>query len=136
MPLAVTKTTGGTTYASPFVGRVGELLQIVVDISGLDTKLVDADGYLKPGAMFKSDGTQPNGSGFVYGVNPEPIKIVDYVPTDALLAADVATIPVGCVVSGVLNRDIIEDNFGRAMTANEIAGLLPSAGARFTLTNT
>lgn len=136
MPLSVSKETGGTGYGNPFVNGIGEMLQIVVDISELTTKEVDADGYLKPGVMFKSDGTQPDGSGFVYGVNPEPIKIITYVPTDALLAADTGTIPVGCGVSGVLNRDIIEDNLARAMTANEVTALLPSSGARFTLTNT
>lgn len=135
MPLSVRKTTGTTGYGHPIVGDAGPLLQVVVDISELTIAEVDADGYLKPGVMFKSDGTQPDGSGFLYAVNPEPIKIVDYVPTDVLLAADTATIPVGTVTSGVLNRDIIEDNLGRAMTANEIAAVT-AAGSRFTLTNT
>lgn len=135
MPLKVATTTGTTVYGHPIVGEAQGLLQVVVDISELTDDLVDADGYLKPGVMFKSDGTQPDGTGFLYGVNPEPIKIVDYVPTDALLAADTGTIPVGCVVGGVLNRDVIEDNFGRAMTANEIAAVT-AAGSQFTLTNT
>ena len=135
MPLKVTTTTGTTGYGHPIVGEAGGLLQIVVDISELTIAEVDADGMLKPGVMFKSDGTQPDGSGFVYGVNPEPIKIVDYVPTDVLLAADTATIPVGCVTSGILNRDIIEDNLGRSLTGNEITALA-AAGSHFTLTNT
>lgn len=135
MPLSVAKTTGTTTYGNPIVGEPGPLLQVVVDISELDTKLVDADGFLVPGAMFKSDGTQPDGSGFLYAVNPEPIKIIDYVPTDVLLAADTDTIPVGCVTGGILNRDIIEDNFGRAMTANELAAVI-AAGSQFIVTNT
>jgi hypothetical protein len=135
MPLKVSKETGGTGYGNPFVGPIGELLQIIVDISELTEAEVDADGMLKPGVMFKSDGTLADGSGFIYGVNPEAIKIVDYVPTDALLAADTATIPVGCAVSGVLNRDIIEDNLGRAVSGNELTAL-GTAGSRFTITNT
>lgn len=135
MPIGVKKTTGTTGYGHPIVGDALGLLQVVVDISELTIAEVDADGYLKPGVMFKSDGTQPDGSGFLYAVNPEPIKIVDYVPTDILLAADTATIPVGMVTAGILNRDIIEDNLGRVMTANEIAAVT-AAGSRFTLTNT
>jgi len=135
MPLKVTTTSGTTGYGHPIVGEAGGLLEIVVDISELTIAEVDADGFLKPGVMFKSDGTQPDGSGFVYGVNPEPIKIVDYVPTDVLLAADTATIPVGCVTSGILNRDIIEDNLGRSLTGNEVTAL-GTAGSHFTLTNT
>jgi hypothetical protein len=135
MPLSVVKTTGTVSYGHPLVGPVLGLLQVVVDISELTTAEVDADGYLKPGVMFKSDGTQPDGSGFLYAINPEPIKIVNYVPTDVLLAADTATIPVGCATSGTINRDIVEDNLGRAMTANEITAVTV-AGSQFTLTNT
>lgn len=135
MPIGVKKTTGTTGYGHPIVGDALGLLQVVVDISELTIAEVDADGYLKPGVMFKSDGTQPDGTGFLYAVNPEPIKIVDYVPTDILLAADTATIPVGMVTAGIINRDVVEDNLGRAMTANEIAAVT-AAGSRFTLTNT
>ena len=135
MPLKVSTTTGTTGYGHPIVGKALGLIQVVVDISELTTAEVDADGMLKPGVMFKSDGTQPDGSGFLYAVNPEPIKIVDYVPTDVLLAADTATIPVGCVSGGMLQRDIIEDNLGRAMTANELAAVT-AAGSQFQVTLT
>lgn len=137
MPVFITSETGGSGYGSPFVGLAGEMLQVVVDISELTTAEVDADGYLKPGVMFKSDGTQADGSGFIYGVNPEAIPIghATIPPTDASLLADTATVPVGVVVSGVLNRDIIEDNLGRALTGNELTAL-GTAGSRFTLTNT
>ena len=137
MPLRVSKTTGTTGYGHPIVGDSLGLLQVVVDISELTIAEVDADGYLKPGVMFKSDGTQPDGTGFLYAVNPEPIFIghATIPPTDISLAADTATIPVGMVTAGILNRDVIEDNLGRAMTANEITAVTV-AGSRFTLTNT
>ena len=134
MPLQVSTTTGTSTYGNPIVGTPGPLLQVVVDISGLTTAEVDADGRLKPGVMFTSAGVLVS-SGFVYAINPEPIKIVDYVPTDVLLAADTATIPVGMITGGVINRDIVEDNLGRSMTGAEIAGCT-AAGSQFTLTNT
>lgn len=138
MPLRVSKTTGTTTYGNPILpGTVKGMLQVVVDISELTTAEVDADGFLKPGVMFKSDGTQPDGSGFVYAINPEPISIghATIPPTDASLLADTATIPIGMVTGGVVNRDIVEDNLGRSMTGNELAAIV-AAGSDFTLTNT
>jgi hypothetical protein len=137
MPLAVTKTSGTTGYGHPFIGAVLGLEQIVVDISELTTFEVDADGGLKPGVAFKKDGTLADGTGgeFIYAVNPEWIRIVSYVPTDALLAADTATIPVGMGTIGEINRDIAEDNMGRAYTANELAAF-NAAGSMIHVTNT
>lgn len=137
MPLSVTKTAGTTGYGHPFTGKVLGLQQVVVDISELTTAEVDADGYLKPGVPFKKDGTLADGTGgeFIYAVNPEPQKIVSYVPTDALLAADTATIPVGMGTIGEINRDIAEDNMGRAYTANEVAAF-NAAGSMIHVTNT
>jgi len=137
MPLSVVKTSGTTTYGHPFIGSVLGLQQVVVDISTLTTAEVDADGFLKPGVPFQKDGTLVSaGSGqFVYAVNPEPIKIINYVPTDALLTADTATIPVGMGTIGEVNRDVIEDNLGRAITANELAAF-NAAGSMIHVTNT
>lgn len=137
MPIYIKKTTGTNTYGHPFVGDILGMLQIVVDISELTTAEVDADGFLKPGVMFKSDGTQPDGSGHVYAVNPEPqfLQHATIPPTDASLAADTGTIPLGMATGGILNRDIIEDNLGRALTANELTALA-AAPSKFTLTNT
>jgi len=137
MPLSVVKTSGTTTYGHPFIGSVLGLQQVVVDISTLTTAEVDADGFLKPGVPFQKDGTLVSaGSGqFVYAVNPEPIKIVTYVPTDALLTADTATIPVGMGTIGEVNRDVIEDNLGRAITANELTAF-NAAGSMIHVTNT
>jgi hypothetical protein len=137
MPVSVVKTTGTSTYGHPFVGKVLGLQQVVVDISELTTAEVDADGFLKPGVPFKKDGTLADGTGgeFIYAVNPEPQKIIDYVPTDALLAADTATIPVGMGTIGEINRDVAEDNLGRAYTANELAAF-NAAGSMIHVTNT
>lgn len=137
MPLRVSTTTGTSTYGNPIVGQPGPLLQVVVDISELTTAEVDADGNLKPGVMFEADGGQPDGTGPVYAMNLEPISIghATIPPTDVSLAADTGTVPIGMTVGGIVNRDIVEDNLGRAMTANELAGLV-AAGSQFTLTNT
>ena len=137
MPLSVVKTAGTTTYGPVFIGSVLGLQQVVVDISELTTKEVDADGFLVPGVAFKKDGTLADGTGgeFIYAVNPEPQKIINYVPTDVLLAADTATIPVGMGTIGEVNRDVAEDNMGRAYTANELAAF-DAAGSMIRLTNT
>lgn len=137
MPLRVKKTAGGSGYGHPFVGKVLGLQQVAVDISELTISEVDADGYLKPGVPFKKDGTLADGTAneFIYAVNPEPIRIVEYVPTTLLLAADTATIPVGMATIGEVNRDIAEDNMGRAYTANELAAF-NAAGSMIRVTNT
>jgi hypothetical protein len=139
MPLSVTKTTGTTGYGHPFIGKVLGLQQVVVDISELTTAEVDADGYLKPGVPFKKDGTLADGTGgeFIYAVNPEPIKIghATIPPTNGSLAADTATIPLGMGTIGEINRDIAEDNLGRAYTANELAAF-NAAGSMIRVTNT
>lgn len=59
MPIAITKTTGGTTYASPFVGRVDHFLAAKVDVSALTNTQVDANGFLKPGVVLTITGVVP-----------------------------------------------------------------------------
>jgi hypothetical protein len=137
MPLRVVKTAGGTVYGPVFIGKILGMQQVVVDISELTIDEVDADGFLKPGVPFKKDGTLADGTGgeFIYAVNPEPIRVVEYVPTNVLLAADTDTIPVGMGTIGEVNRDVAEDNMGRAYTANELAAF-NAAGSMIHLTNT
>ena len=122
MPMRVKKTAGDTTYAPVFLGEILAMEQVLVDVSELTTAEVDADGWLKPGVPFKQDGTRPDGSGHVYAVNPEPQDLfLDTIPpTDASLLADTKTFPLGMGTMGTVNRDVIEDNLGRALTANEL----------------
>lgn len=139
MPLRISTTAGATGYGHPFTGEVLGLQQVVVDISELTTAEVDADGYLKPGVPFKKDGTLADSTSgeFIYAVNPEPILIghATIPPTDVSLAADTATVPVGMGTIGEVNRDVAEDNMGRAYTANELAAF-NAAGSMIHLTNT
>lgn len=139
MPVAVHKTSGTTGYGHPFVNGVLGLQQVVVDISELTIAEVDADGFLKPGVAFKKDGTLLDGTAleFVYAVNPEPqnLRLATIPPTDVSLAADTKTFPVGMGTIGEVNRDIAEDNMGRAYNANELAAF-DAAGSMIRLTRT
>jgi hypothetical protein len=122
MPMHVKKTAGGTTYGPVFLGDILAMEQVLVDVSELTTDEVDADGWLKPGVPFKQDGTLADGSGHIYAVNPEPqdLRLATIPPTNGTLAADTKTYPLGMGTMGTVNRDIIEDNLGRALTANEL----------------
>jgi hypothetical protein len=138
MPVSIKKVAGGTTYAPVFIGMILGMQQVVVDVSTLTTDEVDADGFLKPGVPFQKDGTLVSGgSQFVYAVNhePQPLQLATIPPTNTSLGNDTSTIPLGMPTGGEVNRDIAEDNMGRAYTANELAAF-NAAGSMIHLTNT
>ena len=133
MPLKIASTAGGLAHAPVFVGGPSHTDVVKVDISDLSTYEVDLDGYLKPGVPFAKDGNLVGNGVPVYGVTIEPIKITT-TNTDAILDAETdCFVAVG--THGVVNRDIIEDNLGRALTADEIAGFA-LAGSNLHLTRT
>lgn len=122
------------TYGHPFVGPGAQYTDTVkVDISALTTFEVDATGYLKPGVPFRKTGVLVTSGIPVYGVTLEPIKIAADNETATLSAATDCFVALGTV--GIVNRDIIEDNLGRALTADEIAGF-DLAGSQIHLTRT
>lgn len=126
------------TYGHPFVGPGAEYTDVVlVDISDLTTAEVDAFGYLKPGVPFAKAGDLVGSGVPVYGVTLESIRLkhATVPPTDVSLAADTGTMQVAVGTHGVVNRDIMEDNLGRALTADEIAGFA-LAGSHIHLTRT
>jgi hypothetical protein len=137
--LKIEKTSGTTGYGHPFTDGVLGLQQVVVDVSELTTNEVDADGFLKPGVPFKIDGTLADGTSgeYIYAVNPEPqnLHLATVPPTNVSLAADTSTVSLGMGTIGEVNRDIAEDNMGRAYSANELAAFL-AAGSMIRLTRT
>lgn len=136
MPIAISTTTGGTVHAPVFVGKILGTDVVRVDISDLTTKEVDADGYLKPGVPFAKDGSLVGAAVPVWGVTIEAIKLphATIPPTDVSLAADTGVSPVA-VGFGLCNRDVMEDNLERALTADEIAGFdLAGSNCRITRT--
>lgn len=135
MPIGIESlSTEQTIYGYPFT----EILatdEVRVDISDLTTAEVDADGYLKPGVHLRKTGDVIAAGNALYGVTIEPVKIVAAGPTDASLAANTGTFPVVVGTIGSVNRDVVEDNLGRALTADEIASY-DIAGSKLHLTRT
>lgn len=135
MPMMVEKTTGGIGYGNPFIGGVNHPAQIAVDVSGLTTDEVDQYGYLKPGVPLTKTGVLVGSGAFVYGVTIEAQKIVPDNPTDVTLAAVTADPIITVNTVGHVNRDVIEDNLGRALTADEVTGF-DLAGSKIALSAT
>ncbi|HEY0659600.1 MAG TPA: hypothetical protein VGD05_14085 [Pyrinomonadaceae bacterium] len=121
MPGMVTKTSGAIAYGKPFIDGPRDVLHVKVDVSALTTAEVDIDGYLKAGVPLAIDGLLIGASNTKrVGVTPNEVKIAD---TNTGLAGITADPFVAVAFSGTVNRDSMEDNLGRALTANEIAGL-------------
>lgn len=138
MPLNVNTVAAGTGYSNPFVGPCDHVEHLKIDISGLTMDEVDVDGYLKPGVPFDNTALAILvGSGKpVFGVTMEPTKLPVTVPTTlAILQAHTNDCFVAVCTHGIVNRDLAEDNLGRAYTADEIAGF-PLAGSNLRLTRT
>lgn len=112
MPHSITSTAGGSGYVDiRMTGDVHGIHQMLIDVSTL-SGAIDADGNLPPGLPLDATGAPVGAAVDAYGiVGPEPIK---------LGSADHFG---NCILSGVLNRDAIEDNLGRALTADELAGI-------------
>ena len=135
MPMLITKTAGGTGYGNVFIGGVNHPAQIKVDVSGLTTDEVDQFGYLKPGVPLTKTGVLVTTGLFVYGVTIEAQKIVPDNPTNTTLAAVTADPIITVNTVGHVSRDVLEDNLGRALTADEIAGF-DLAGSKIALSAT
>lgn len=135
MPLGVETTAGGRVYANPFIGGVNHPAQIKVDVSGLTVNEVDQFGYLKAGVPLTKTGVLVGSGAFVYGVTFEAQKIVPDNPTNTTLGAVTADPIITVNTVGHINRDVLEDNLGRALTADEIAGF-DAAGSKIALSAT
>lgn len=112
-PISVNTTAapGGNSYSDIRVGEV-QVHQILYDVSSL-TGVDDANGSLPPGLPILANGNPVTGGADVaYGVvGPEPVQLgaVDHFAN--------------IILAGVLNRDAIEDNLGRVLSANELAAI-------------
>lgn len=110
MPISVTNTAGGTGYVDIRVGTGHQIHQTLLDATALAASR-DADGYLPPGLPISAAGGLVT-TGTAYGVlGPEPVKLGS------------ANVFGNCFLLGTLNRDAMEDNLGRPLTAAEITGI-------------
>lgn len=133
MPLGVTKRAGATQYAYPVVGGAHGVTHLKLDISAMTTAEVDENGYLKPGVMLTDAGVLVGASpAFPRGIVVEAIKVAE---TNTALAGDTSDPLVAVATIGLVNRDIVKDNLGRALTADEIAGF-DRAGSKLSVTTT
>jgi hypothetical protein len=132
MPIVIASTAGGLAHSPVFVGQITGTDVVKVDLSDLSDEEVDADGYIKPGVPLAKDGSIVGAGVAVWGVTIEAIKVATG-GTDAIL--DAATDCFVTVGFGLCNRDVMEDNLGRALSADEIAGFdLAGSNCRITRT--
>lgn len=132
MPIRIESTSQEVkTYGNVFLGPVDHQYQLLIDLSSLTTREIDALGYLKPGVPFTRLGALVGADpAFVYGVTFEPIKVADDNETATIAA--LADQWVGVGVIGAVIQDIAKFNLGSDYTANEIAGF-DRAGSKIVL---
>lgn len=119
------------TYANPWLGPVDHPYQLLIDLSALTSREIDARGYLKPGVPFTKAGTLVGASpAFVFGVTFEPIKVADDNASATIAALADYWVGVGCI--GMIVQDVAKFNLGADYTANEIAGF-DRAGSKIVL---
>lgn len=121
MPISINPNLAGERhlYGNPFVGDRSAPLHVQVDVSALTDDEVDANGYLKPGVPLTRAGLLLGAANVQpFGVVSEATKIADGNTGLASITSDPFVV-VYC--QGMCNRDIMEDNLGRALTADEIA---------------
>lgn len=113
--------TGDSIYSSVFVGPVDHPASVRVTPSALAAGVVDAHGYIPSGFPLAKDGTTVGAGEAVFGCTIEAVKVA---PSGSAADLAAATDPVDVTVGtiGQVNRDILEDNLGRVLTAAEIAG--------------
>jgi hypothetical protein len=133
--MEITNTAGGITHGDPFVGGAHDATNIKVDVSTLTTDWVDAYGFVKPGCPLQIDGTLAGtgASQTAYCVVIGARKIPG-TTTNVGIGTNTNDFILGAATSALLNRDIIEDNIGRVLSANELAAFAASNSLRLTTT--
>lgn len=113
MPIAqTTTTTAGDSYGSIRVGDGHGIHQSLLNAAALAGNR-DARGYLPPGLPLQANGLP------VTGISQTVVCVVG--PEAVLLGT--ANIFGNAIFTGMLNVDMIEDNLGRALNANELSAL-------------
>jgi len=123
----------GEIHPTPFVGPINHTVVITVDVSTLTTAEVDANGYLKPGVILQQNGDLVSGaSQIAYGAVVEATKVA---ADNSALGGVTDDVQVAVALFCLINRDILEDSLGRALSANELAAV-DAAGSHVAITPT
>jgi hypothetical protein len=120
-------------YHNVFIGDQDAPSHVKLDPAALTVDTVDQWGYFKPGVPLTIDGRLPGADDAVYGVTIEEMKVALNNNADSLAAA--AAIGMFAVVGtdGLVNRDLMESNLGRPLSANELAAFA-AVGCKLQLT--
>lgn len=106
-----TVSTGGSSYIDIRIGGGGaEIHEQILDAAALAASR-DADGMLPPGLPVSATGGIVAAGDATGIVGPEPVKLGS------------VNILGNVIFQGVLNRDAIEDNLSRVLSAAELAGI-------------
>lgn len=119
MPMEITNTaTRGPVYIDIRVGEC-QVHQVKLDVSELGG-VDDANGSLPVGLPIQADGSPIDAAAQVaYGlIGPESVQVG---------AADHFG---NIIISGNVNRDAIEDNLGRVLSADELAAIAETPAIR------
>ena len=123
----------GSLYGHPLVSAVRDVDHVKLDVSTLTVVEVDGYGYIKPGVVLQQNGSIVTaGSQIAYGIVIEAEKLPNRV-NNTNLAADTTDPLIAVCTDGLINRDIVKDNLGRDLNANELAAL---AAGGFKVTTT
>lgn len=116
---------GGSAYSAVHVGTPDsqDKVHLGLDVSALSDAVVDADGFLIPGAVLdRTDASIPDGTADGAGV--VVIAVTEVAASNSaadLTAASDRTISV--LARGTVQQARVEENLGRALTAAELAAL-------------
>jgi len=138
MPMKISSVAAaGEVHPNPFVGPVNHTYGVKVDVSGLTSDEVDANGYLKPGVPFKIAGgllvlCDATAGEYIAGCVAEAVQVHT---NNTTLAGVTTDVEVAIATFCLLNRDIVEDCLGRALTADELAAIA-AAGSHVAITPT
>jgi hypothetical protein len=113
----ITTNTGGVSYLDIRFGEGHSVHEGLLDATLLAASR-NADGFLPPGLPVLATGGPVSGAGqAAYGIiGPEAVKL-----------GTINTFG-NMIFSGGLNRDAIEANLGRVLSANELSAIAAAAG--------
>ena len=137
MPMRVAATaTAGEVHPTPFVGPLYWPVGVLCDVSTLTVNEVDTNGYIKPGVILQANGDKITGaSQIAYGAVIEAVKVAPAGSDNTALGLITTDVEVPVALFCLLNRDILEDSLGRALSADELAAV-NAAGSHVAITPT